>query len=200
VVTNAEARLGDWLDKLAARTPTPSGGAAAAVALAAAAALASMVARFSSDLLVDSEELAGAADSARCRALELASADEAVVAAVVPASAGAGDHDGARIGPLDAHAAALQAAHVPLEMVRLAAELRPLLDRLHRDGNQRLAGDAQVGIELLVGAAAGAAALVRIDAERLDGPERYELLAALVAAEEQTRGTGPGRSLRRVGE
>jgi formiminotetrahydrofolate cyclodeaminase len=198
-VTGAEVRLGDWLGMLAARTPTPSGGAAAAVGLAAAASLASMVARFSSELLADSDELAGAADSARRRALELASADEAAVAAVVPAPAGAGDQDGSRLGPLDAGAAALRAAHVPLDMVKLAAELRPLLDRLRRDGNQRLAGDAQVGIELLVGAAAGAAALVRIDAERLGAVDRRELLAALAAAEERTRGTGPGPSRRPVG-
>ena len=195
-MTGAEVRLGDWLGTLAARTPTPSGGAAAAVGLAAAAALASMVARFSSELLADSEELAGAADSARRRALELAAADEAAVGAVVPASSGAGDREGARLGPLDAGAAALRAAQVPLEMVRLAAALRPLLDRLRRDGNQRLAGDAQVGIELLVGAASGAAALVRIDAQRLGAVDRRELLAALAAAEELTRGAGPGTSRR----
>ncbi len=198
-MTGTGAPLDDWLAALAARAPTPSGGAAAAVGLAAAAALASMVARFSSELLADSDELADEADSIRLRALELASADEAAVAAVLPASAGAGDQDGSRTRPQDPGAAALRAAQVPLDMVTLAAELRPLLDRLRRDGNQRLAGDAQVGLELLIGAAAGAAALVRIDAERLDPADRRQLLAALAAAEEPARGARPGPSRRPVG-
>ncbi len=198
-MTGTGVSLDDWLAALAARAPTPSGGAAAAVGLAAAAALASMVARFSSDQVPDADDLAGVADSARRRALELASRDEAAVGNLLALTSGPGRQQGSRSAPRDAGAAAAQAAQVPLDIVSLAAELRPLLEQLLREGNQRLAGDARVGLELLTGAASGAAALVRIDAERLGTRDRRQLLAALSAVEEQAIGTSVDRPGRPVG-
>ena len=169
-MTGPSVALGEWLDALSARTASPSGGSAAAVALAAAAALASMAARFSRTSLPDADVLVSTAEAARARALELAAQDEAAFGAVSTGDAG--------------HAAALlRVATVPLEMVRLAAEMGPVLVRLAREGNERLRGDATVGIELLKAGAAGAAELVRIDAGALDDATRQRLLESLDEAE-----------------
>lgn len=173
-MTVPETRLGDWLELLAARRSTPSGGAAVAVTLAASAALAAMVARFSESRLEDAAAIARRADDLRDRALDLAAADEAVVGALYPGS-GAARGDGRPTGR--------QAAEVPLSMVQLAADLHAVFERLSRDANPRLAGDAQAGLQLLRGAAAAGAALVRIDAGTLGAEERAALLDALGAAE-----------------
>jgi formiminotetrahydrofolate cyclodeaminase len=177
-VTGPDTRIGDWLENLAARRSTPSGGAAAAVTLAAAAALAAMAARFSAASLEDATGLAQEADALRDRAIGLAAADEAVVATLHPASG-----PRAARGPQSAR----QAAEVPLAMVQLAAELDGVFGRLGRGTNPRLVGDAQVGRLLLQGAADAASALAWIDAAVLPAAERETLLEALRAARARPR-------------
>ena len=182
-MTGSDIRLGDWLDAVADRSATPGGGAVAAVALAAAAALGAMVARFSVGVIGDADSLASQADAVRRHALELEAADEAVVSALYPGAAGGA---GARQGRA-AQEAARRAAEVPLEIVQAAAALTPVLRRLRGDGNQRLAGDAQVALELAEASARAAAALVRIDVHSLGAPERATVLSSLSAAETALR-------------
>lgn len=185
-MSTTDGRLGDWLDAVAARTPAPGGGSAAAVALAGAAALGAMVARSSARTLPDVDMLTARADTVRRRALELAAADEAVVGALYAGQAGAGAHDRGTPAPGDPAPTTgdllLQAAGVPLEILETAVSLAPLLRRLRVEGNQRLAGDAQVALELVEAAARGAATLVRIDAQALAEPHRARMLSALDAA------------------
>src|SRR5437773_442008 len=76
-----DATIGDWLSRLADRTPAPGGGAAAALAAATAAALAGMVTSFTTGTrYADREErmreLNAEAARLRMRALELAELDE----------------------------------------------------------------------------------------------------------------------------
>jgi formiminotetrahydrofolate cyclodeaminase len=153
-----------------------------------------MVARYSGAQLPDSATLVSTSEAARVRALQLAGEDEAAFAALTAGTVeeggpGVGDSPGAtdddRTGDAGRSAALLRVATVPLEMVLLAAELCPLLVRLARDGNQRLRGDALVGIELLKAAASGAAHLVRIDAVVLENVDREQLLDSLEEAEDR---------------
>lgn len=151
----------------------------AAVALAAAAALGAMVARFSVGVIADADSLASQAEALRRHALELAAADEVMVSALYPGAAG-----GAAAGQGRAvQEGARRAAEIPLEIVKAAAALTPVLRRLRGDGNQRVGGDVQVALELAEASARAAAALVRIDVHSLGEPERATVLSSLSAAE-----------------
>ena len=167
-----------FLDELAAGTPTPGGGSAAAYAAAMAAALVGMVAR----LTIGKKKYAGV--EARMRAMA-AQADElgAVLAAGVERDAAAFEavlagsrlpHDTAaekaiRQGALEA--ATLDAARIPLEAARQAADVSELAAEAAEHGNVNALSDAVSAASLALAGLTAATANVRINASALQQPQ-----------------------------
>jgi methenyltetrahydrofolate cyclohydrolase len=144
--------LDTFLDRLAARTPTPGGGGAAAVTGAMAAGLVAMAARFSASRLPRAGELAGQADELRRRAAGLADLDARAYQAVLAAT-----RDDARREALRG------AADVPLEVAEIGAQVAVMALRVVVEGNPNLRGDAVTGALLAAASAGSAACLVDIN-------------------------------------
>jgi formiminotetrahydrofolate cyclodeaminase len=145
--------LDDFLDGLAARTPTPGGGGAAAVTGAMAAGLVAMAARFSVARLPAALELAEQADELRRRAADLAEADAVAYTAVLDARRQGGDLREALSG----------AAVVPLEIAEIGARVAQMAAQVASAGNPNLRGDAVTGMLLAAASARSAAYLVDIN-------------------------------------
>jgi len=148
----------DFLDQLAARTPTPGGGGAAAVTGAMAAGLVAMAARFSARQLPEAADLASRADELRRRAADLADLDAQAYTAVLEAlrlPREAGQRREALEG----------AALVPLEIAEIGARVGQLAVRVAEAGNPNLRGDAVTGAVLAAASARGAACLVDINVD-----------------------------------
>ena len=148
----------DFLDQLAARTPTPGGGGAAAVTGAMAAGLVAMAARFSARQLPEAADLASRADELRRRAADLADLDAQAYTAVLEAlrlPREAGQRREALEG----------AALVPLEIAEIGARMGQLAVRVAEAGNPNLRGDAVTGAVLAAASARGAACLVDINVD-----------------------------------
>lgn len=135
--------IGDYLDRLAARHPTPAGSAVAALNLAQAAALLAMVARFREvpDALARTEEL-------RRAALDLADDDARAVEAVAAAYALPRTTDAER----ERRSAAisdtlLAAAEPPARAVPLGAELVGLCEQLADVATGALRADVSAAAE-----------------------------------------------------
>ena len=147
-----------FLDQLAARAPSPSGGGAAAVTGALAAGLVAMAARFSVDLpgasLPGAVDLADRADELRRRVADLADLDARAYAAVLEAWPRA---DAAK------REALLGAALVPLEIAEIGAQVARMAVRVAEAGNPNLRGDAITGALLAAASARSAACLVDIN-------------------------------------
>ncbi len=145
--------LDEFLDGLAARTPTPGGGGAAAVTGAMAAGLVAMAARFSVARLPGALELAEQADELRRRAADLAEADAVAYTAVLDARRQGGDLREALGG----------AAVVPLEIAEIGARVAQMAAQVASAGNPNLRGDAVTGMLLAAASARSAACLVDIN-------------------------------------
>lgn len=140
-----------FLDRLAARTPTPGGGGAAAVTGAMAAALVAMAARFSVTQLSGAGDLAEEADGLRRRLAGLAEQDAQAYAAVL-----------ASRGP-ERKGALLGAAMIPLGIAEIGARVAAMAVRVADGGNPNLRGDAVTGAVLAAASARSAACLVDIN-------------------------------------
>jgi methenyltetrahydrofolate cyclohydrolase len=140
-----------FLDRLAARSPTPGGGGAAAVTGAMAAGLVAMAARFSLKQLPEAGELAEEADRLRYMASQLVDMDARAYMAVLAAH-----------GP-ERKQALFGAAMIPLEMAALGAKVAGLAVRVAEAGNPNLRGDAVTGALLAAASARSAAGLVDIN-------------------------------------
>ena len=138
----------DFLDQLAARTPTPGGGGAAAVTGALAAGLVAMAARFSVSRLPGAGDLAEAADELRRRVTGLVDLDARAYQAVLK---------------LRTREALHEAAVVPLEIAEIGARVAAMAVQVAEAGNQNLRGDAMTGAVLAAASARSAAALVDIN-------------------------------------
>lgn len=173
--------LGRFLDAVAAPDPTPGGGAVSAVAVGLAAALAGMAAGFSSDQLPDAPAVAARAQELRARAAPLAEQDAAAYSAVLAALARPKDD----LGRLVAVGEALsRAADVPLEIAGIASAVVELAERLEREGNPHLRGDATTARLLAAAAVRSAAGLVEIN---LSDPADPRLVRARSLADEAGR-------------
>ena len=146
-----DQQVGDFLDRLAARSPTPGGGGAAAVTGAMAAGLVAMAARFSVTQLPGAGELAVRADDLRRRAAELADIDARAYQAVLDAPPG------------QRREALLGAAEVPLEISTIGAQVAEMAGLVAEAGNPNLRGDAVTGALLAAASARSAACLVDIN-------------------------------------
>jgi methenyltetrahydrofolate cyclohydrolase len=148
----ADRPLGELLDELARRTPSPSGGAAAAWTSALAAGLAEMAAAYGELDAVRAE-----AHELRLRTLELAERDGEAFAPVL-AALRLPHSDPDRASRL---AAALSdAADPPLQIALAAARIAELAAAAARDGRQTVRGDALAGAVLAAGACEAAAGTV----------------------------------------
>jgi methenyltetrahydrofolate cyclohydrolase len=136
--------LGRFLDELASGEPTPGGGAAAALAVALGAGLVAMAARFSAKRMPDASELAEQADALRARVAPLAQADASAYTEVLAAYRA--PHEPGRDALI--HAALAKAADVPRVVGEVGAEVARLADRVAREGNPNLRGDALAASQL----------------------------------------------------
>lgn len=171
----------DFLEQVAARTPTPGGGGVAAVTTALAAGLVAMAARFSAAQLPAAVGLAEQADQLCGRAAGLADRDAAAYGAVLAAYRVPKGDDGSerreRIG-----AALHDATTTPLEIAEIAARVAELAADLAAQGNPNLRGDATVAAHLAEAAARSAAALVSINMTAGDLPAELAGRAARAVA------------------
>jgi formiminotetrahydrofolate cyclodeaminase len=129
--------VADFLDRLAARSPTPAGGSVAALCTAQAAALVAMVARF-----CEAESLVGQAEQLMARSQRLADDDVHAFGAVAAAWAlprGAASDDQGRRSAIDA--AMLGATEPQARVVETAIEVLVLIDELRPAARPGLAAD-----------------------------------------------------------
>ena len=178
----------DFLDRLAAGTPTPGGGAAAAMAAAQAAALVAMVGRLTvgkkkyKDVEAEVWPLIEQADDLRralvAKADEDAAAFEAYMAArKLPRSTE--EEKAARAQAI--LEATRRAAEVPLETARLTLKTMRLAQRLAEIGNVNAISDAGTAAALGLAAIEGASLNVRINATGLPEDEAETFLTQMRA-------------------
>jgi formiminotetrahydrofolate cyclodeaminase len=149
-VTYAGLSIAAFADALGARTPAPASGSAAAVAAALSAALAELTARFSDDDVASDE-----ATALRERLLVLADEDAAAY------------DDFMRTRSAEARDRTID---VPLALAEAADAVAALADRLAREGNPRLVGDAEASAVLARAAVRVAARLVELNLGGVDDP------------------------------
>jgi formiminotetrahydrofolate cyclodeaminase len=183
--TGTERTLDDYLDAVAAGTPTPGGGSVAALAGALAAALGEMVIALTVEALGDSESgaaLRGAGErlaSLREHLTAAMIADEAAYAAYRAAARLPREIDAQQAARADAMQTALLAAtDVPLNVARAAAEIAAILEDVARDGNPRLRSDTALGALLTETALRGALLNVRGNAAHLRDDEQVRTYLA----------------------
>ncbi|MBI3697536.1 MAG: glutamate formimidoyltransferase [Acidobacteria bacterium] len=160
--------LGEFLDQVAAPTPTPGGGSAAAAAAALAAALGAMVAGLAKNKKPgpELERLVAEFQQAR-RFFELAVERDAASYEAVRAACRL--PKGERAGPVEA---ALQgAAMVPLEVAEAARELEGALERLRELAPAAMSSDLETAVALALAAGRGARANVEINLAGIHDPE-----------------------------
>lgn len=147
MVTDAHAGIGtvsDFLDRLAARSPTPASGSVAALCTAQAAALVAMVARYS-----DAPSLVEQAERLVVRAQQLAAEDEQAFGAVAAAwtlPRGTTDDDQARRTAIGD--AFLGAAEPQARVVEIAIEVLVLVDQLRPAARPGLLADLVAASEV----------------------------------------------------
>ncbi len=183
----AGALGGDFLDALAADTPTPGGGSAAAYSAAEGAALVGMVGRLTvgrkkyAEIEGQMKEMVAQADKLRqelSRAVERdAQAFEAVMAAFrLPK--GSPEEQAARLQAVEQ--ATLGAAQVPLEVAGMAAEVIELALQAVTHGNVNAVSDGAAAAALARAALTVAGYNVRINLVGLkDGAAKESLLEKL---------------------
>ncbi len=176
VVLDADAGPGtvtDFLDRLAARSPTPAGGSVAALCAAQAAALVAMVARY-----CDQPSLVEQAELLVVRARELADEDERAFGAVAAGwglPRGTPPEEQARRAAVEQ--ALLDAAVPQALVVEIAIEVLVLIDLLRPAGRAGLLADLAAAAEVAQAASAIARRNVESNLRTLpDSEERSALL------------------------
>jgi methenyltetrahydrofolate cyclohydrolase len=174
----ADRTLGQFLEQVAAESPSPGGGSSCALACAVAAGLVEMAAAFTlarDEYAERHERMAAVRERAgelRARALELAEEELHSYAAVLAVLREPAEAPG-RAERLDA--ALSDAADSPLAVARAGAEVAELAAETARDGNRNLRGDAVAGAVLAEAACTAAARLAEINlARRPQDPRRSE--------------------------
>jgi formiminotetrahydrofolate cyclodeaminase len=174
--------LGDFLGELAARLPAPGAGAVAAIEAALAASLLAMVGRFTTDdeHAQSIGEIVASADSRRNASLDAAAEDETAFAAVAEAMkmprGTAEEQEARRCTLVDAQ---LAAARPPRAILRNAAELVSLAERVLPIANPNLVSD--VAAATAAARAAATTALLAVETNLL-GLDEENAAADLAAA------------------
>jgi len=183
-----ESGSDDFIDSLAASTPTPGGGSAAAYAGAMAAGLVSMVARLTIGkkayadveaamdmILKESETLR--ADLTSGVVEDSAAFDQVMAAYKTPKS------DEGREAAIQE--ATLLAARVPMEAAKMSSRIAELALEAARSGNKNAITDAGSAVNLAIAAINSAAYNVRINLAGLDDKmQKGQILAELEKFEE----------------
>jgi formiminotetrahydrofolate cyclodeaminase len=184
VVREAEVDAGtitEFLDRLAARTPTPAGGSVAALCTAQAAALVAMVARY-----CDAPALGEQAEGLVARAQQLVADDERAFRAVadawaVPRGAWSDEERHAAIG-----AALLGASEPQAQVVETAIEVLVLIDQLRPAARPGLRSDLVAAGEVARAGSAIARMNVESNVRTLpDSEERSGLLRRMGVTKER---------------
>jgi methenyltetrahydrofolate cyclohydrolase len=185
VVRDADVDAGtvtDFLDRLAARTPTPAGGSVAALCTAQAAALVAMVARY-----CEAPELAERADRLVTQAQQLVTDDERAFGAVADAWAvprGAWSDEEERRTAIGE--ALLGASEPQAQVVETAIEVLVLIDRLRPAARAGLLSDLVAAGEVARAGSAIARMNVESNLSTLpDSVDRARLLRRMGVAKER---------------
>jgi formiminotetrahydrofolate cyclodeaminase len=184
----ADSRISDFLEAVAAKTPTPGGGSVSAVVGALGAALGVMTARFS-----ESAEAEQALDALKKELLALADADAEAYGMVNTAMSLPKDSDETKRRRKAALQNALgEASEVPLRGMTLGVKGLEALAGLAPNCNRHLTSDLVGAAGFLAAAVTGCAENVRINAAALKDRERGERLEKerlhLLAEAESLRG------------
>jgi methenyltetrahydrofolate cyclohydrolase len=170
-----EQSVAQFLDALAASSPTPGGGTASAIAAAMGTALLMMVAGLArSRTNADQEKMSLAETGSalaplRDRLTDLADADADAFDRVMTAYRLPKATDEEKAQRKQAVQGALKdASATPLEVLRATAAAVALARPVAAHGNRSAVSDVRVALELLEAAAAGAAANVEINIVSLD--------------------------------
>jgi formiminotetrahydrofolate cyclodeaminase len=148
-----EQAIGDFLDELAGKSPTPGGGSAAAIMGAMGAALASMVANFTvgkkgyEDVDAGMRSLLERSEDLRRRLADTIEADVEAFGQVMAAYRLPRGTDAEKSARAEAVQAALkQAADVPLACAELCREVLDLCLPVAQGGNSMVISDAGVAV------------------------------------------------------
>lgn len=154
----------EFLDRLAAKQPTPGGGGAAAITAAIAAGLLGMAARFSTAQLPDAAPRAAHADRMRTEVAALAEQDAQAYQAVLAAYALPRDPD-PQARRRQIRRSLQRATEVPARIAGIASKIATETIEIAHRGNSNLRGDAFAAATLAAAAARAAAELVRLNVE-----------------------------------
>ncbi|MBI5835658.1 MAG: glutamate formimidoyltransferase [Candidatus Eisenbacteria bacterium] len=188
--------VGEFLDRIASREPTPGGGAVSAHAGALAAALGAMVAGLTVGrkkyAAVDAEmrQAMRRCEELRSRLSQLVEADNASFDEVMrvrktPAN---NEIETSRKAKLELEAL-WKATRVPLETARAAAEVVGLAGEMAAKGNRNALSDAGVGLLMSQAAGRGALYNVAINLKDLpDGPDKEEVRREAAALKQALAG------------
>ncbi len=202
-----EKPLKSYLDDLASSATTPGGGSASALSGAMGAGLACMVSRLTlgkpkyADVQAEIEQLLQQADQLRRRFVQLMQADiEAYsnLSACFKMPRSTDEEKTARTRAIQErlHEAAL----VPLEIVERSAELAQCCERVAEIGNINVLSDIATAAMLAVGAAQGAAWMVRVNLQSMKDQVLVEKLQRKLTAALATVEALSQRVTTRVGE
>lgn len=168
----ADSRIADFLEAVAAKTPTPGGGSVSALVGALGAALGVMTARFS-----ESTEAERALDALKKELLALADADAEAYGMVNTAMSLPKDSDETKRRRKEALQNALgEASEVPLRGMTLCVKGLEALAKLAPACNRHLTSDLAGAAGFLAAAVAGCAENVRINAASLKDREKGDRL------------------------
>lgn len=181
-------KLSDFLEKIAAKTPTPGGGSVSAAVGAMGAALGVMTARYS-----ESGEPEHALDEIKGEFLALVDADAEAYSQVNSAMALPKDSDDTKRRRKEALQIALgEASEVPLKGMVLAVRGLKALAELAPHCNKNLVSDLQGAATFLESALRGCGENVRVNAAALTDKARRKRLE-----DEHDRLASEGESLRK---
>lgn len=198
----SDEKIGEFLDRLAARVPVPGGGAAAALQVAQAAALLGMVARYTSGgRYTEHEETIGhiisEVDELRGIALRLAEADADAFTAVTDAyelPQDSSEESGSRSAAIQR--ALVNAAWPPAQVLSVAEVVMNIAEALAGIGNRNVISDVAAAAEAARAAAATARVNIEINlADIGDEQASLEIIAqagkadAIIARAEQVTAT-----------
>ena len=170
-----ELRVKDFISTLAGDSPAPGGGSVSALAGALSAALCAMVARLTlgkekyRGAWEEMERLRDEADSLSSRLMGLVEEDSAAYTKVMAAFRIPKEQHSAREDAVQS--AFKEAASVPMETLRVTAELLDLVKSALNQGNPNCLTDAGVAAQLMRAAANGAAYNVRINLAGIKDPD-----------------------------
>jgi formiminotetrahydrofolate cyclodeaminase len=170
-----DTTVGEFLRRLSGGSATPGGGSVAALSGALSAALCAMVGRLTigrakyQEVWAEMEQMQSAADRLALKLLDLVDKDIAAYDGVITALKMPKQTEEHRSSRQEAvQEATKQAALVPMETVRLLAELTGLVEKAFFKGNPNCLTDAGVAAVLIRAAAQSAAYNVQVNLSGID--------------------------------